>query len=58
MPQIERPACPICKDAGWLRGPGPMGTTIRCACNRDPEPPAPTRLRAVPDRRYSDRLDS
>lgn len=51
--------CDICHGARWLVGPGPMGSTIRCLCNREPapEPPA-TRLHAVPDRRYSDRLDS
>lgn len=38
MPELAPPRCPICRDAGWLRAPGPMGTVVRCVCQRRPEP--------------------
>jgi len=62
MPELERPRCPFCKDAGFLRGPGPMGTTVRCSCNPAPAPaveeaPVPT-VRQRRGRTYADRLDS
>lgn len=41
MPELKPPRCVICKDAGWLKGPGPMGSAVRCVCNQAPEPIEP-----------------
>jgi hypothetical protein len=62
MPELKPPVCEICRDAGFLRGPGPMGTTVRCVCNPAPAPevddaPVPT-VRQRRGRTYADRLDS
>ena len=59
MPELETPACVICRDAGWLRGPGPLGTTVRCVCKPAPEPvEPPTPAVRQPRRGYAERLES